>query len=76
MKVHNNSTELPSLEQLLAKGSAFVGKKPELFSLSSFSVSKVTANEREEENETAWKKGTRCKTQVYKELRFFQLRIV
>jgi hypothetical protein len=35
-------------------------------------VSKVTANEREEENETAWKKGTRCKSQVYKELRFFQ----
>jgi hypothetical protein len=53
MKVHNNTTELQSFEQLLAKSSAFVGKKPELFFLFSFYVSKVTANEREEENETA-----------------------
>jgi hypothetical protein len=53
MKVHNNSTELQSFEQLLAKSSVFVRKKPELFSLSSFYGSKVTANEREEENETA-----------------------
>jgi hypothetical protein len=45
--------ELPSLEQLLDKSSAFVGKMPELFSLSSFYVSKVTANEREKEHETA-----------------------
>jgi hypothetical protein len=53
MKVHNNSSELQSFKQMLGKSSAFVGKKPEFFSLFSFYVSKVTANEREEENETA-----------------------